>query len=248
MHKNSKKRKTSPVLDPAQPALSFQKTASLSNPATTMTIPARVTRAFPTNHEISSTKKTVKIISGGQTGVDFIALELAHKAGLETGGVAAQGFKTEDCPCSDLEHLYKLRDSGADYVARTKMNVDEADATIAFLAKSPSGTGKTIGYAQTRMWKEGFETLQTGREFKPVLVVKPHEMKNARLCAMMIKWWLSTLDNTNINKNTKINPNTNEFIVNIAGHRASVSRRLSVEYLQQCRQILELVFSSLKAI
>ena len=39
-----------------------------------------------------------KIISGGQTGADYGALLAAHALGLETGGWAPKGWRTEDGP------------------------------------------------------------------------------------------------------------------------------------------------------
>ena len=37
-----------------------------------------------------------KIISGGQTGIDQLALEIAIELGIETGGTAPPNFMTED--------------------------------------------------------------------------------------------------------------------------------------------------------
>jgi hypothetical protein len=40
----------------------------------------------------------VRIISGGQTGVDQAALRAARACGLETGGWVRLGWATDDCP------------------------------------------------------------------------------------------------------------------------------------------------------
>jgi hypothetical protein len=37
-----------------------------------------------------------KVISGGQTGVDRIALEVARECEVPTGGTAPRGFLTDD--------------------------------------------------------------------------------------------------------------------------------------------------------
>ena len=43
-----------------------------------------------------------KIISGGQTGADMGALLAARDLGMESGGVAPKGWRTEDGPQETL--------------------------------------------------------------------------------------------------------------------------------------------------
>lgn len=40
------------------------------------------------------------------------------------------------------------------YIARSKANVDNSDATIAFCVQPSAGTEKTIGYCRTGRWKK----------------------------------------------------------------------------------------------
>lgn len=85
----------------------------------------------------------LKIISGGQTGVDRAGLDAARLCGLETGGYAPKGYKTEFGRDISLVE-YGLIDSGLDYVGRTFLNVKEANVTLWF------GKEDSAGYKTTR--------------------------------------------------------------------------------------------------
>jgi hypothetical protein len=54
----------------------------------------------------------MKIISGGQTGVDRGALKAAKAAGLETGGWMPRGWLSEDGPHPEFAELYGMHDNG----------------------------------------------------------------------------------------------------------------------------------------
>lgn len=100
---------------------------------------------------------SVKIISGGQTGVDQMALYLAWKMNLPTGGFAPPNFMTSNGPNPLLGEQYHLVEVEAKnpvqgYVARSIKNVQTADATLVFLFSKSSGTMKTIGYALNGKW------------------------------------------------------------------------------------------------
>jgi hypothetical protein len=70
----------------------------------------------------------LKIISGGQTGVDRAALDAAIKMDIEHGGWVPKGRLTEKGP---LPESYIMRESeSADYAERTARNIEEADATL----------------------------------------------------------------------------------------------------------------------
>lgn len=86
-----------------------------------------------------------KIISGGQTGVDKTALILARQLGLETGGWAPKGWRTEDGPDLTLGTIYKLQEHhSAHFRPRTRANVRDSDVTVWF------GTVNTPGFVCTR--------------------------------------------------------------------------------------------------
>ena len=87
----------------------------------------------------------LKVISGGQTGVDQIALSLAQELGYETGGTAPKGFKTESGPAKHLGIRYGLIEhSSTNYVARTKANIVDSDATVVFNLQPQRSKGSAL--------------------------------------------------------------------------------------------------------
>jgi len=92
-----------------------------------------------------STFSMIKIISGGQTGVDRAALDAALESGVSVGGWCPQGRKAEDGPIAEKYPLQELPDSG--YKKRTLKNVQDSDATVIIYFESISGgTEKTLLY------------------------------------------------------------------------------------------------------
>jgi len=70
----------------------------------------------------------IKIISGGQTGVDRAALDFAIRHGFEHGGWCPRDRRAEDGPIPSAYVLHETDSS--DYVERTEQNVLDADATL----------------------------------------------------------------------------------------------------------------------
>ncbi len=68
------------------------------------------------------------MISGGQTGVDRAALDVALALGLDCGGWCPAGRRAEGGPIPVLYPL--LETETADYAERTRRNVVDADATL----------------------------------------------------------------------------------------------------------------------
>ena len=69
-----------------------------------------------------------KIISGGQTGADRAALDVALKLGIPHGGWIPKGRIAEDGP---LPEIYRLNEMPTDsYEARTEKNVQDSDGTL----------------------------------------------------------------------------------------------------------------------
>jgi hypothetical protein len=87
------------------------------------------------------------IISGGQTGVDRAALDVALERGLPCGGWCPRGRKAEDGP---LPSRYPLRETPtADYAQRTRWNVRDADATLVLhFGRVDRGTALTCRLAR----------------------------------------------------------------------------------------------------
>lgn len=78
-----------------------------------------------------------KIISGGQTGVDRAALDVAIRLGKAHGGWIPKGRLTEDGP---LPSHYQLQEMPTEeYDARTEKNVLESDGTLIISRGKPTG-------------------------------------------------------------------------------------------------------------
>ncbi len=84
---------------------------------------------------------TLRIISGGQTGVDQAALKMAHALGIETGGWAPKGWLTEAGSALWLADygLEEYHQTG--YPPRTRVCVANADAVL-WLGNPESRGGK----------------------------------------------------------------------------------------------------------
>lgn len=98
----------------------------------------------------------MKIISGGQTGADQAGLRAAKRFGLETGGWAPVGWLTEngatprlaefglrECETPDYERpagMPQWKYDAICYVARTKANARDSEATVWF------GRGDSRGF------------------------------------------------------------------------------------------------------
>jgi hypothetical protein len=78
-----------------------------------------------------------KIISGGQTGADRAALDVAIKLGIPRGGWVPKGRIAEDGPISEK---YQLQEMPTDsYPARTEQNVIDSDGTLIIARGKLSG-------------------------------------------------------------------------------------------------------------
>jgi hypothetical protein len=87
-----------------------------------------------------------KIISGGQTGVDRAALDVAIEMNIPHGGWIPKGRLTEDGPLSDKYQLQEMNTT--DYPTRTEKNILDSDGTLIFTRGKPSGgTALTIHFA-----------------------------------------------------------------------------------------------------
>ena len=93
-------------------------------------------------------KSTLKIIAGGQTGVDRAALEWALANGVPHGGWCPKGRKAED---GLIPPQFQLRETGSDnYSIRTRRNVRDSGGTVIFSerAELTGGTKETAEFAK----------------------------------------------------------------------------------------------------
>ena len=189
----------------------------------------------------------LKVISGGQTGVDIKALEAARSIGVSTGGTCPKGFITSSGRNTSLKNIYNLEELestlplGAQYVIRSKKNVDDADAVLAYSLYNSIGTMKTIGYAQSKKWIpckshlhlrissnfEGWYVLNGGH--RPVFVVASVDPSDT----------LSVIEGFSdfLAKNTI-------HTLNVCGHRGSKEfNRYSDGCTSSLKQLLEIFIS-----
>lgn len=95
----------------------------------------------------SAAPLVTQLLSGGQTGVDRAALDVALALGLPHGGWCPQGRRAED---GALDARYRLTETPSrSYRQRTVWNVRDADATlIVNLGPLEGGTAATLAAAQ----------------------------------------------------------------------------------------------------
>ncbi len=79
----------------------------------------------------------MRIISGGQTGVDRAALDAALALGIAHGGWCPRGRLAEDGRIPDGYQLQETET--ADYPPRTERNVRDSDATLVLCRGVPTG-------------------------------------------------------------------------------------------------------------
>lgn len=88
-----------------------------------------------------------KIVSGGQTGVDRAALDVALELGIPCGGWCPKGRHAED---GSIAVRYPLRETeGSNYSLRTEWNVRDSDATLILNEGAlEGGTEATAAFAE----------------------------------------------------------------------------------------------------
>ena len=87
----------------------------------------------------------MKIVSGGQTGVDRAALDVALKHGIECGGWCPAGRLDESGRIPDHYPVHELEVGG--FTERTLQNVKHSDGTVViYPGKLHGGTAQTVRY------------------------------------------------------------------------------------------------------
>ena len=95
-------------------------------------------------------KSIFKIVSGGQTGVDRAALDVAIQLGIVHGGWCPKGRKAED---GSIPEKYQMIEADSDdYSVRTQLNIKDSDGTLILIPYDPDkatgGTLQTINVAK----------------------------------------------------------------------------------------------------
>ena len=97
---------------------------------------------LPNNEQTASHAGTcsLRVVSGGQTGVDRAALDVAIALDIPHGGWCPRGRLAEDGRIPDR---YQLQETdSADYAVRTEWNVRDSDATLILTCGELSGGTK----------------------------------------------------------------------------------------------------------
>ena len=132
-----------------------------------------------------------KIISGGQTGADRAALDVAAERGLQAGGWVPRGRLAEDGPIP-LQYAGLVETESSDPAVRTLRNVRDSDATL-IVSHGPPAGGSLL-------------TLEAARRIrKPMLHLDVQQLAPDRAAAQLLEW-LAAVD---------------PAVLNVAGPRAS---------------------------
>ena len=127
----------------------------------------------------TNTSSVTKIISGGQTGVDTIGLQVAKKLGIKTGGTAPRGYVREDNSDKEDIRAYGLQEISEEeqanytertgkkdaYTGRTELNVRNSDGTVYFATDTDSA-GKIATERATKEWNKPFLLNPTARQLR----------------------------------------------------------------------------------
>ena len=147
-------------------------------------------------------EELIKLISGGQTGADRAALDVAISLGLDYGGVLPKGRLTEEGPLDPkYDRMTEMKSGG--YAARTEKNVKDSDGTIIFtMGKLTLGSALTVRKCK----KHG----------KPYLHVDLEQWPKEKTIQVVQKW---------IDRNKP-------RVINIAGSRESKAPRIYEDVFQ----------------
>jgi hypothetical protein len=122
----------------------------------------------------------MKIISGGQTGVDRAALDVAIERGVPWGGWCPKGGWAEDAPEPPgvLAKYPALKETCQSHpLQRTEWNVRDSNATL--IITDSHGMATSIGTARAHQWAH-----QHG---KPLLVVDATDPSAAARAAVWVR-------------------------------------------------------------
>lgn len=140
----------------------------------------------------------IKVISGGQTGVDQAALKAARRLGIETGGLAPKGWRTEAGPAPWLADYGLIESHSGGYQWRTSQNVMAGDVTMVIGDVKSAGSDLTLRLAASfKKPRLAFSSLG------PSFDAFKDENKAAAVVSWLQKW--------------------RPTVINVAGNRESVN-------------------------
>ncbi len=150
----------------------------------------------------------MKIVSGGQTGVDRAALDAAIALGIPHGGWCPRGRAAED---GQIPEQYRLQETeSAEYRVRTEWNVRDSDATL-ILCRGPLTGGTELTACLARQYQRPCRIVDLRRpphtnelcdwleenNVKVLNVAGPRESQEPGITAAsrafldkLLSWWL----------------------------------------------------------
>jgi hypothetical protein len=160
---------------------------------------------------LRSAPRPIRIVSGGQTGVDRAALDVALELGTDCGGWVPAGRGAED---GRIPHRYpNLREAdAAEPAVRTRLNVRDSDATLLVTRGVPAG-----GSALTREL--------AGEIGRPLLHVDLARLSRSDAAAAVRSW----LDHTRPGTLNVAGPRESEAPGIYGAARALLSEALAAE-------------------
>lgn len=115
----------------------------------------------------------MKIVSGGQTGVDRAALDWAIQRGIPHGGWCPRGRRAED---GRIPERYRLRETPLQkYQQRTAWNVRDSDATLIIDSTDTLTGGSLLTQATATRYQ------------RPCLHISPKGNWEAEVCMFLAK-------------------------------------------------------------
>lgn len=120
----------------------------------------------------------LKILSGGQTGVDRAALDVALELGIPFGGWCPKGRKAED---GEIDPRYPLKETTSpNYPQRTEKNIREADGTL-ILTKGPVNGGTALTVKLAADFKKPHLIVDIYKKYDPAKVLEWGKANNIQV-------------------------------------------------------------------
>jgi hypothetical protein len=153
---------------------------------------------------LTDSSSTLAILSGGQTGVDRAALDVAMERGMPCGGWCPAGRWAEDGP---IDPRYPLRETpSADPAERTEWNVRDSDGTAVLITAAASpGTELTQQVARrlgrpVQLWHldalpdpDAFRRWLQIHKIRTLNVAGPRESESPGVNALASAWLRAAL-------------------------------------------------------